>query len=132
MKHWITLTILLLLSMTNVRADARPQTSGSFIATAYAQRGITRSGRYTAPGVVAADLNFLPMGTKILVKNAGPYSGTYTVADTGGKVRGRHIDIFMPDVRKAIRFGKKMVEVTVLRWGDNLTVTGVRISPKAS
>lgn len=132
MKHLMTLILLSLLSITNVRANARPQASGSFIATAYAQRGITRSGRYTAPGVVAADLNFLPMGTKILVKNAGPYSGTYTVADTGGKVRGRHIDIYMPDVRKAIQFGKRMVEVTVLRWGANLTVGGVRIMPKAS
>jgi 3D (Asp-Asp-Asp) domain-containing protein len=58
------------------------------------------------------------MGTKILVRNAGPYSGTYTVADTGSKIRGRHIDIFMPSLQRARDFGRKVVQVTVLRWGE--------------
>jgi len=89
-----------------------------FVATAFAQRGITRSGRPARRGLVAADTWVLPLGTKIRVRNAGQYSGTYTVADTGSKVRGRHIDIFMPDRWKARKFGKKIVEVKVLRWGE--------------
>ncbi|MBZ5623231.1 MAG: 3D domain-containing protein [Acidobacteriia bacterium] len=58
------------------------------------------------------------MGTRIRVRNAGPYSGTYTVADTGSKVRGRHIDIFMPNRRNARKFGRRIVEIKVLRWGE--------------
>ena len=89
-----------------------------FFATAYSQRGITRSGVQVAPGHVAADPAVLPIGTKIRVQNAGAYSGTYTVTDTGGKVKGRHIDIFIGNRQRALEFGKRVVEVTVLRWGD--------------
>jgi 3D (Asp-Asp-Asp) domain-containing protein len=92
--------------------------NGPFLATAFAQTGITRSGLPAQRGVVAADPRVLPMGTRILVGNAGPYSGTYTVADTGSKVRGRHIDIFMPSHRKAREFGRRIVAVKVLRWGQ--------------
>jgi len=68
--------------------------------------------------MVAADTHVLPLGTKIEVRNAGQYSGTYTVADTGSKVRGRHIDIFMSSRQKAREFGRKVVQVEVLRWGE--------------
>jgi len=88
-----------------------------FLATAYAQSGTTKSGLPTRPGTVAADTRVLPLGTKIQVTGAGPHSGIYTVTDTGGLVRGRHIDIFLPSWAKAKLFGRKVVRVTVLRWG---------------
>jgi 3D (Asp-Asp-Asp) domain-containing protein len=118
MKRIVTILYLAFLSSVAVAAHTRPGPNGPFLATAFAQSGITRCGKVTQRGVVAADVNVLPMGTKILVRNAGPYSGTYTVADTGSKVRGKHIDIYMPDVQKARQFGRQFVEVTVLRWGD--------------
>lgn len=86
-------------------------------ATAYAQTGITRLGTFTHPGVVAADPRVFPLGTRIQVTGAGPYSGTYVVADTGSKVRGWHIDIYMPLAGDAVQFGKKVVLVSVLEWG---------------
>lgn len=89
-----------------------------FLATMYASSGTTKSGLETHPGLVAADTSVLPLGTKIRVTNAGPYSGIYTVADTGSKVRGRHIDIFMPSWYRAKEFGRKVVKVTVLKWGE--------------
>ena len=33
-------------------------------------------------------------------------------------IQGRHIDIYMPSAIQARRFGKKLVQVRVLRWGD--------------
>jgi 3D (Asp-Asp-Asp) domain-containing protein len=39
------------------------------------------------------------------------------VADTGPKVQGRRIDIFIPNQQRAKKFGRKVVEVKVLRWG---------------
>lgn len=97
---------------------SRRLSDDSFVATAFAQRGITRSGLPARPGLVAADTRVLPLGTRIQVRNAGQYSGTYTVADTGSKVRGRHIDIFISNWRQAMKFGRKVVQVTVLRWGE--------------
>jgi len=54
------------------------------------------------------------------VKGAG-ISGTYVVTDTGRKVDGRHIDIYMPGRTRALRFGRQIVEVHVLSWGEAAT-----------
>jgi 3D (Asp-Asp-Asp) domain-containing protein len=78
-----------------------------FLATMYATTGTTKSGLGTQPGTVAADTSVLPLGTKIRVTNAGPYSGIYTVTDTGAKVRGHRIDIFTPSWHRAKEFGRK-------------------------
>jgi len=85
-----------------------------FVATAYTITGATASGMQAKPGVVAADPEVLALGTRIRVAEAGPYSGVYTVADTGPKVKGRRIDIFLRDAAEAKRFGKKHVKVEVL------------------
>lgn len=88
-----------------------------FEATAYSITGTTASGMETRPGLVAADPAVLPLGSRIRVSGAGTYSGVYTVADTGPAVRGREIDIFMPDVGAARTFGRRRVGVQVLERG---------------
>lgn len=91
---------------------------GSFRATAYAQTGITKSGEWTHRHVVAADPDVLPIGSRIKIRRAGKYSGEYVVADTGSKVLGRHLDIYMPSEEACKRFGTKMVKVRVIEIGD--------------
>jgi 3D (Asp-Asp-Asp) domain-containing protein len=118
MKRIVCIFFLSVLSSVSMTGHAGFEPSGPYLATAFAQAGITRSGKHTQPGLIAADPSVLPMGTRILVSNAGPYSGTYTVADTGSKVRGHHIDIFIANLRKAREFGRKFVQVQVLRWGQ--------------
>jgi 3D (Asp-Asp-Asp) domain-containing protein len=88
--------------------------SATFVATAFAHRGTTDSGVRSQKGIVAADPNILPIGTVIRVRNAGEYSGTYVVADTGSKIRGRRIDIFIPSRWLCRKFGRKRVQVAVL------------------
>jgi 3D (Asp-Asp-Asp) domain-containing protein len=88
----------------------------SYVATAYSLRGRTASGRPVSKGVIAADPRFLPLGSRVKLE-AGNYSGEYLVADTGGAVRGRHIDIWTPTSREAMRFGKRSIKLTVLSWG---------------
>jgi 3D (Asp-Asp-Asp) domain-containing protein len=85
----------------------------SFTATAYTLRGRTASGKTVARGLIAADRRVLPIGTRVRLE-AGSYSGEYTVADTGGAVRGRKIDIWMPSTSEAMRFGRRAVKLTVL------------------
>jgi 3D (Asp-Asp-Asp) domain-containing protein len=84
-----------------------------FKATAYCLRGRTASGTGVRRGIVAADRRILPLGTKINL-SAGAYSGTYTVADTGGAVKGKILDIWVPSCAEAIRFGRRTVKVKVL------------------
>ena len=84
-----------------------------FKATAYCLKGRTASGGGVRRGIVAADPRVLPLGTRIQITSGG-YSGTYLVADTGGAVRGRILDIWVPSCSEAIRFGRKSVSVSIL------------------
>ena len=87
-----------------------------FEATAYCDVGITKSGVPVAPGIVAADPTVLPLGSLILLETTS-YRGIYHVLDTGGLVKGRIIDIFMPGLEEAITFGRQKVRLVVLRYG---------------
>ena len=84
-----------------------------FTATAYSLRGRTASGRFVTRGLIAADRRVLPLGTRVRI-DAGSYSGEYLVADTGGAVRGRKIDIWVPNTGEAMKFGRRPVKLTVL------------------
>lgn len=105
-------------TLTNKTAEtmneriAQPQ---HFTATAYSLRGRTASGKRVSRGVIAADHKVLPLGTRVRL-DSGSYSGEYVVADTGGSVRGRKIDIWVPHNREAFRFGRRTVKLTVLNY----------------
>jgi 3D (Asp-Asp-Asp) domain-containing protein len=83
-------------------------------ATAYCISGETRSGTQTRPGIVAADPRVLPLGSVIRVQGLSRYDGTYEVTDTGRAVKGRHIDIFIPNCTTAKRFGRQTARVRIL------------------
>lgn len=85
----------------------------SFRATAYCLKGRTANGGGVRRGIVAADPRVLPLGTKIYL-NAGAYSGIYTVTDTGGAIKGRILDIWVPNCGEAVRFGRRNISVSVL------------------
>jgi 3D (Asp-Asp-Asp) domain-containing protein len=88
-------------------------------ATAFARAPqLTASGTDAHFGIVAADPGILPMGTRIRIERAGVYNGDYLVTDTGAAIKGRHIDIYLPSIAEAKRFGNKKVRVVVLEVGD--------------
>jgi 3D (Asp-Asp-Asp) domain-containing protein len=93
--------------------EVAPET---YTATAYSLRGRTASGQPVSRGLIAADPRVLPLGTRVRV-DAGSLSGEYVVADTGGAVKGRRIDIWTPTSREALRFGRRAVKLTVLSFG---------------
>jgi 3D (Asp-Asp-Asp) domain-containing protein len=105
-------------------ADAGPQrrpapASLQMTATAYCDRGPTKSGVPAQRGVAAADLHRLPIGTRLRVVAPGkPYAGVYTVLDSGSEIKGRDLDIFMPSCSAAKRFGKRPVQVRILTTGE--------------
>ena len=88
----------------------------AYEATAYSLRGRTASGRPVGRGLIAADPRVLPLGTRVRVE-AGSFSGEYLVADTGGAIKGRRIDIWTPSTREAMQFGRRAVKLTVLSFG---------------
>src|SRR5258707_937107 len=100
-------------SVGNDDFEVAPQT---YTATAYSLRGRTASGKPVSRGLIAADLSVLPLGTRVRLE-AGSFSGEYVVADTGGSVRGRRIDIWTPTAREALQFGRRAVKLTGLSFG---------------
>ncbi len=97
----------------DIEAMGEPQT---FRATAYALRGRTRSGAYVRRGVIAADPRVLPLGSVVQLK-AGKYTGVYTVHDTGKRIKGNIIDVWVPTNGEARQFGRQKIKLHVLRLG---------------
>ena len=118
---------MLLLAGLQVQAKTRSHPKEVFEATAYSQSGITASGQRTHRHIVAADPDILPLGSRIKIKWAGRYSGEYVVADTGAKIQGRKLDIYMPSVTRAKKFGARPVKVKIIEMGK-----GTQASAKVS
>jgi 3D (Asp-Asp-Asp) domain-containing protein len=92
----------------------------SFVATAYCKGRTTASGVTVQSGVAAADPQLLPEGSVVQVDGVPQqHQGIYTVLDTGPKVRGRHVDLYMWSCYEALEFGRRPVSLTVLRLGWN-------------
>lgn len=61
-------------------------------------------------GIIAADPRVLKLGSRVNL-GAGSYSGSYLVSDTGGGIKGRRIDIWVPNCAEARRFGRRTILV---------------------
>jgi len=91
-----------------------------FEATAYCKGTTTASGVNVRTGIAAADPELLPVGSVIQIDRLGErYNGIYTIMDTGPRVQGRHIDIYMWSCHEALDLGRRWIQVTVLRLGWN-------------
>ena len=89
-----------------------------FSATAYCKGSKTASGVPPRTGVAAADPALLPVGSVVNIATGdAKYNGVYTVMDTGPEVQGRELDLYIWSCNEALRFGRRPVQVTVLRLG---------------
>ena len=111
------LPLILALLLAAIPAQPRGSANGRYSATAYSIAGQTASGDPTHRRRVAADPRVLPLGSRIQINGAGIYSGEYVVSDTGPRVRGRKLDLFIPNRREAKRFGRRIVHVRVIATG---------------
>jgi len=97
-----------------------PRPRVEYIATAYCKGETTASGVAVKSGVAAADPRMLPVGSVVQVEGVPEqHQGIYTVLDTGPKVQGRHVDLYMWSCNEALAFGRRPVALTVLRRGWN-------------
>ena len=91
-----------------------------FTATAYCKGTKTASGVNVRTGIAASDAAILPVGSVVnITTGTTKYNGVYTIMDTGPKVQGRLVDIYMWSCHDALAFGRQQIEVTVLRLGWN-------------
>lgn len=98
--------------------DPEPGVKLVFTATAYCKGTTTASGIKVRRGIAAADPQVLPAGSVVTLSTGETeFDGVYTVMDTGPKVKGRLLDLYVWSCHEALAFGRKAVEVTVLRLG---------------
>lgn len=91
-----------------------------FTATAYCKGTTTASGVNVRSGIAAADPDLLPVGSVVQIERLGEkYNGIYTIMDTGPKVHGRHLDIYIWNCNEALQLGRRKMTITVLRMGWN-------------
>lgn len=102
-------------SMPSLENMGDPMT---FHATAYALKGRTRIGTQVRRGVVAADPRVLPLGSVVQIKS-GKYTGVYKVEDTGRVIKGNIVDVWVPDNREARQFGRRKIQLHVLKMGPS-------------
>jgi 3D (Asp-Asp-Asp) domain-containing protein len=112
-------------------ADPGPGTRLRFVATAYCKGDVTASGLAPRHGIAAADPDVLPVGSVVqIVRGAAGYEGVYTIMDTGPVVRGRRLDLYIWSCDEALRFGRRTVQVVVLRLGWNPAASGPSLLDK--
>src|SRR5207244_9989692 len=71
-------------------------------------------------GIASASASILPVGSVVNVATDSiRYNGVYTIMDTGPRVQGRLLDLYMWSCHEALAFGRKPIQVTVLRLGWN-------------
>jgi len=79
--------------------------------------GITSTGKPVCVGYAAADPKFFPPGSILDV----PGHGCVVVEDTGGRIKGKRLDIFVGvgDVgrEKAINWGRQTLHIRILQLG---------------
>jgi 3D (Asp-Asp-Asp) domain-containing protein len=75
--------------------------------------GRTATNKLARRGIIAADWDVFPPGTRIYI----PGYGEGVVEDKGGAVRGKHLDLFLDTRNEALQWGVKRIEVYVLELG---------------
>lgn len=95
--------------------------SGTYNATAYTHMDegcdmVTATGTRVRWGTVAVDPRMIPYGTRMfIVTEDGSYIyGLATAEDCGGAINGNRIDLYMPTLSEAFRFGRRSCTVYFL------------------
>ncbi len=73
--------------------------------------GITATGAIAQKGIVAVDPNVIPLGSKVYIEGYG----VATAADTGGAIKGNKIDLCFDSLSDALNFGRRSVDVYLLK-----------------
>lgn len=75
--------------------------------TQYCLQGTTRRDHWVREGIVAADPRIFPLSRYVELFLGKHYLGRFLVDDTGGKVKGKTLDIWTPSCSEARRFGRQ-------------------------
>jgi len=75
--------------------------------TSYCLRGTTRRGRWVREGIVAADPRIFPLSRYVELFAEDRYLGRFLVDDTGLRIRGPIIDVWLSTCDASRQFGRQ-------------------------
>jgi 3D (Asp-Asp-Asp) domain-containing protein len=110
-------TSMKVVNPTEAKPAAPPTAPQSYTAFSYSLCCRGASGMGVRRGTIAADPRVLPYGTRVHMTGAGAYDGEYLVTDAGTAIKGNKIDVWVPTIHEARRFGRRNVKLTVLSYG---------------
>jgi 3D (Asp-Asp-Asp) domain-containing protein len=79
-------------------------------ATAYCLKGTMANGKQVHKGAISVDPRFIPLGTEGYIEGIGDV----IAEDTGGKIRGNIVDIWMPTYEEAMAWGRRKVKLWIV------------------
>lgn len=99
--------ILLNVSISVQAEEIKVSVTAYTLKECYQNKGITASGEYVRPGIVAVSRDLEKQGLKLGTKIKISGMGTFVVKDRTSRKNRSNIDIFMNSHAKAIRFGRQ-------------------------
>lgn len=98
--------------------------------TAYClTRTQTRRGRYVRAGIIATDPRLFPLARFVELYVGRRYMGRFLVDDTGLKIKGNKIDVWMPTCREARIFGRRKGTAVLVPREPAVTLAGQQRAP---
>lgn len=82
------------------------------VATAYTGHTKTSTGATPKWGTIAVDPSVIPYGTKVYIPQ---FDKVFIAEDCGGAIKGNKIDIYMENESKVYNWGKKSIDVYVIK-----------------
>jgi len=89
-------------------------------ATAYSCEGksfnITKTGTVARVGAIAVDPRVIPLNSKLYVQapDGSWFYGVCTAEDTGGKIKGKRIDLYFDTIKECVNFGYRKAQVYII------------------
>jgi len=77
--------------------------------------GITATGKKARWGTVAVDKRVIKLGSTLRIK--GFPNTIFRAEDVGGAIKGKHIDVWFPSHREALKFGVRNINIKRVRNG---------------
>lgn len=98
--------------------------------TAYClTRTQTRRGRYVRAGIIATDPRLFPLARYLELYVGRRYLGRFLIDDTGKKIKGNKIDVWMPTCREARIFGRRKGIAVLVPRTPAVTLAGAPRKP---
>jgi 3D (Asp-Asp-Asp) domain-containing protein len=98
---------------------AKPGEKIPVVVTYYCLQGTTRTDTQVREGIVAADPRVFPLRRHVELTSGGRSLGRFLIADTGSKIKGRALDIWVPSCAEARRRGRHHATAVLLTRAES-------------